>query len=201
VAASIATMDSEDATILKPLNLSWWIRGSFSLDGRWVIYSSFGIGKNGIWKISIDGGEPVQIVDKDASQPVVSPAIIPFEGGAHQASWDTRRGWVVAKRRLAAGDPLDARQSRYRLHGHEERRLELWAQPIDGGRSKQLTNFTSGEIFWFDLSRDGKPSVFSRGAITKDVVLIANFRQWALAESWPEPKRQRRKARAAGNSM
>ena len=53
----------------------------------------------------------------------------------------------------------------------------IWAQPIDGGRSKQMTNFTTGEIFWFDLSRDGKPSVFSRGAITKDVVLIANFRQ------------------------
>jgi len=53
----------------------------------------------------------------------------------------------------------------------------IWAQPIDGGRSKQMTNFTTGEIFWFDLSRDGKPSVFSRGAITKDVALIANFRQ------------------------
>jgi serine/threonine protein kinase len=29
----------------------------------------------------------------------------------------------------------------------------------------------------FDLSRDGKPTLFSRGATTKDVVLISGFRK------------------------
>ena len=36
-----------------------------------------------------------------------------------------------------------------------------------------------GEVYlieWFDLSRDGKPTLFSRGATTKDVVLISRFR-------------------------
>jgi hypothetical protein len=52
----------------------------------------------------------------------------------------------------------------------------IWAQPIDGTSPKQLTSFTSDEIFWFDLSRDGKASLFSRGRVSKDVVMISNFR-------------------------
>ena len=59
----------------------------------------------------------------------------------------------------------------------EAKRLTQWAQPIDCGPPKQLTNFTSEQIFWFDLSRDGKPNLFARGATTKDVVLISGFRQ------------------------
>ena len=49
--------------------------------------------------------------------------------------------------------------------------------PIDGGAPKQLTNFTTDQIAWFDLSRDGKPTLFSRGATTKDVILISGFKQ------------------------
>ena len=41
----------------------------------------------------------------------------------------------------------------------------------------ELTNFTTDQIEWFDLSRDGKPTLFSRGATTKDVVLISGFRK------------------------
>ena len=51
------------------------------------------------------------------------------------------------------------------------------SMPIDGGAPKQLTNFTTDQIAWFDLSRDGKPTLFSRGATTKDVVLISGFRK------------------------
>lgn len=33
------------------------------------------------------------------------------------------------------------------------------------------------QITRFDLSRDGKPNLFSRGVTTKDVVLISGFRK------------------------
>jgi len=49
--------------------------------------------------------------------------------------------------------------------------------PIDGGAPKQLTNFTSDQIAWFDLARDGKPTLFSRGATTEDVILISGFKK------------------------
>jgi hypothetical protein len=45
----------------------------------------------------------------------------------------------------------------------------------DGGPPKQLTNFTSDQIAWFDLYRNGKPNLFSRGTTYKDVVLISGF--------------------------
>ncbi|PYV61361.1 MAG: hypothetical protein DMG97_43380 [Acidobacteria bacterium] len=52
----------------------------------------------------------------------------------------------------------------------------IWSQPIDGGAPKQLTNFKSDQMFWFDWSRDGKQLAVSRGTVTSDVVLISNFR-------------------------
>jgi len=52
----------------------------------------------------------------------------------------------------------------------------LWAQQVDSSPPKQLTNFTSDRIFWFDFSRDGKQVALSRGAQTSDVVLISNFK-------------------------
>jgi hypothetical protein len=51
------------------------------------------------------------------------------------------------------------------------------SMPIDVGAPKQMTNFTSDQIAWFDFSRDGKPTLFSRGSTTKDVVLISGFRK------------------------
>jgi len=53
----------------------------------------------------------------------------------------------------------------------------LWAQPVSGGAPKQLTNFTSDRIYWFNFSRDGKQVALSRGSRTSDVVLISNFKQ------------------------
>ena len=53
----------------------------------------------------------------------------------------------------------------------------IWSMPIGGGAPKQLTNFTTDQIAWFDLSRDGKPTLFSRGSTNKDVVLISGFRK------------------------
>jgi serine/threonine protein kinase len=58
-----------------------------------------------------------------------------------------------------------------------DRKLMAVTVKLDGSAPKQLTNFTSDQIAWFDLSRDGKPTLFSRGATTKDVVLISGFRK------------------------
>ena len=52
----------------------------------------------------------------------------------------------------------------------------LWSQSLDSGPPKQLTDFSSDQIFRFDLARDGKEIVLSRGREGSDVVLITNFR-------------------------
>jgi eukaryotic-like serine/threonine-protein kinase len=48
----------------------------------------------------------------------------------------------------------------------------LWEQPIDGSRGKQLTNFTSEHIYDFHWSFDGKRLALVRGHTDADVVLI-----------------------------
>src|SRR5438876_25195 len=72
-----------------------------SPDGRWVVFSSSRSGSMRVWKVSIDGGEPVRLTDKWTANPTVSPdgsliacfyredqpnartkvAVIPFAGG------------------------------------------------------------------------------------------------------------------------
>jgi Tol biopolymer transport system component len=53
----------------------------------------------------------------------------------------------------------------------------IWSQLIDGGKPKQITNFTSELIGWFDFSRDGKQIAVTRGTSTSDVVLISGIRK------------------------
>ena len=52
----------------------------------------------------------------------------------------------------------------------------IWEQPLTGGPRRQITNFTSGHIFDFDWSRDGKQLFLAKGEINSDVILISNFR-------------------------
>jgi eukaryotic-like serine/threonine-protein kinase len=52
----------------------------------------------------------------------------------------------------------------------------IWEQPLAGGSPKQITNFTSGRIFDFNWSADGKKLLMSRGEISSDVVLLSNLR-------------------------
>jgi Tol biopolymer transport system component len=48
------------------------LAGDVSSDGKWVVYSNQG-GKNGIWKVSIEGGEPIRLTGVEAADPTVSP--------------------------------------------------------------------------------------------------------------------------------
>jgi DNA-binding winged helix-turn-helix (wHTH) protein/Tol biopolymer transport system component len=52
----------------------------------------------------------------------------------------------------------------------------IWEQLLAGGKPKQLTNFTSGRIFDFNWSSDQRRLLLTRGDETSDVVLISNLR-------------------------
>jgi len=52
----------------------------------------------------------------------------------------------------------------------------VWEQPLSGGDPRQFTHFTSGLIFDFSWSRDGKQLLLSKGDQSSDIVLITNFR-------------------------
>jgi Tol biopolymer transport system component len=52
----------------------------------------------------------------------------------------------------------------------------LWKQPLSGGDPVQVTKFTSGQIFAYAWSQDGKQLAFLRGQRKSDVVMMSNFR-------------------------
>jgi Tol biopolymer transport system component len=51
----------------------------------------------------------------------------------------------------------------------------IWEQPLAGGEIIPLTKFTSGEVFAFSWSQDGKQLAFSRGQNRSDVIMMSNF--------------------------
>ena len=160
----------------------------FSPDGRWVVYRQ-AFGKLNVWKVSAEGGEPVQLNDKESRNPTVSPdnKLIAY------LYRDENTPWTMAVASLDGGKPLKTFNLaatatpnvplRWAPDGHAVAYVEtdngvsnIVAQPLDGGAPKQLTDFKADGIFWFDFSRDGKQVAFSRGTQTSDVILIKDFR-------------------------
>lgn len=157
-----------------------------SPDGQWVLFRSFRQGKSTFWKVPLAGGSPEQLTNKSSSWAAVSPdgklvalryiedqtntnkiAVMPFAGGEPIKTLevslnfrDVGLGWTADSRAIIYADSRDNADN-------------LWSVPIDGGRpSKQLTNFNSGLIFSFQMSRDGKQIAISRGTQTDDVILL-----------------------------
>ncbi|MFY9572275.1 MAG: protein kinase, partial [Blastocatellia bacterium] len=154
-----------------------------SADGKWVVYTPLSsAGKLSLWKIPIDGGDPVQINERLAVKPVISPdgkwiacqtnadqpgsgpklAIIAFDGGQTAKLLDvplTQYRWSADSKSILYLDDKDGVSN-------------VWSQSVEGGPAKQLTKFAADQIFSFDWSRDGKVMVCSRGVVTTDVVLI-----------------------------
>ena len=59
----------------------------------------------------------------------------------------------------------------------------IWAMPLDGGKSYQLTKFKSNpvatgqsSIIFYALSRDGKRVALTRSNLNTSFVLITNFK-------------------------
>ena len=141
-----------------------------------------------IWKVGIDGGSPVQIIDRPAQLPALSPdgkliayfyvdeqannqpelSIIPFEGGEQVGTIDLRRSvHPIAFAWMPDGQSIAYLDSASGI-------LNIWSQPIDGSQPKQLTNFKSEFVISFAISLDGKLAAY-RWSATRDIVLIKDF--------------------------
>ncbi len=161
-----------------------------SADGKWVIYTATGSIKFTLWKVPIDGGDPQQLTDKLSQWPDVSPdgqkiacwyriepkarwqiAIIPISGGAPETVFDVppTADPHIPTRWMPDGSGISFVATRDGVSN-------IWRQSLDGAAPKQLTSFTSDQIFWFDWSNDGKQLACSRGRMLNDVVLISQSR-------------------------
>jgi Tol biopolymer transport system component len=155
-------------------------------DSQAVIYTATGSSLFTLWKTPLNGGTPVQLTDKLSQWPAVSPrdnvlacwyrdeakqpwriAVLPLAGGAPPKLFDAPAtvDSSLPARWLANGEAISFVNT---VGGVSN----LWLQPLSGGAARQLTNFTSEQIHWFDWSRDGKQLACSRGTIVNDVVLL-----------------------------
>jgi len=156
-----------------------------SPDGKWLTYAS----DRAIYRLPVEGGTPTQLAgDNFAGGTLISPdgklvtylglgdpataalirVVIPATGGAalHKFPFIAGSGTTHWSPDSQSIDYLLTRQGA----------TNIWRQPLSGGGPKRITNFTSGLIFSFDWSRDGKQLAMSRGSLSSDIVLISNFR-------------------------
>jgi Tol biopolymer transport system component len=163
---------------------------SLSPDGRWVVYSSYDeTGRRTLWKVSIDGGEPLQLTHYYSNSPDLSP-----DGKliACQIQDEEAKGLALAIIPIEGGEPItkfyDAPQPAYELlrWTPDGRALtyvvtnagvsNIWLQPIDKSRPRQITNFKEDQIFRMAWSRDGKNLAIDRGVTINNIILISEFR-------------------------
>ncbi len=154
--------------------------GNTQATAEWVIFG-------GVFKVAIDGGEPVRVTEERVNFCAVSPdgkllacqyvppdgsqarmKVISLADGATVKDFDAK---LELPARIRWGP--DGRSITYvsRVDGLED----IWSQPFDGGEPKRLTNFKADEIFSFNWSSDNK-LVISHGKSDSDVVLIRNTR-------------------------
>ncbi len=159
-----------------------------SPDNQWVVFLSWRSGKPRAWKVSVDGGDPVQVndlpfegrkflsdgklifgiyFDEQVNPPKQRGALVPFDGGPPTKIFDLPAGSA----RLTLGD------DRTVLYIERNGDIDnIWSKPLDGGQPKQLTKFTSEYIFRGAPSRANKQFAVSRGTSSADVILIKDFR-------------------------
>jgi Tol biopolymer transport system component len=160
-----------------------------SPDGKWVVYQVPKGEVRTLWKVSIDGGEPVQLTYKDECMAAISPdgkliayhykgvktnsdvgiAIMPFEGGEPIKLFELPNGLINI---FPSQWTPDGRGIIYLSELGEV--TNLWVQPIDGSAPKQITHFNSNKIIRFDLSFNGREIAYHINTKAKNVFLITD---------------------------
>lgn len=156
----------------------------WSPDGKWIVAGGTEKGAPGLFKIPIEGGEPVRLAKGIAMNPVWSPdgSLIVYTGAAVGVS-----GPLMMIR--PDGTPIEGPSIQLRVGGARYRfvpgRLELiyvpgsqlspedfWLLDLATRKTRRLSNFENHSTKTFDVTPDGKQLVFDRLNETSDIVLI-----------------------------
>jgi len=155
-------------------------------DGRWIVYQALGGGGNWtLWRIPAEGGEPRMMAENVLTAPALSPDGKYFAYPYWDEGAQTTRTAVVSfadNQRFKTFDalPLNLKWSAdSRALTYIDTRggvSNVWSQPLAGGPARRLTDFRADELFSFAWSADGRQLALARGFVTRDVVLIKDFR-------------------------
>jgi Tol biopolymer transport system component len=159
-----------------------------SPDGSSIVYTSIDQGASTLRRISIDGGESSRVegAGVGAFTPHFSPngKYISYVDNSSMpirlVVWETDNGNcryfdVVEFAALYAGAiwTPDGRSLAY--FAGDNKAMNVWTQPIEGGPPQQLTDFTTGRIHRIAYSADGKRLYLARGFTVNDALLAKGF--------------------------
>jgi Tol biopolymer transport system component/DNA-binding winged helix-turn-helix (wHTH) protein len=123
----------------------WMVARSYSPDGKLIAYDDYG-----------QGDVPNQAV------------VLPATGGEAIYEFRLPQGNATLVHWTQDGTGLDYFLTNKGVGN-------IWRQPVPKGLPRQVTNFTSGQIFSFDWSSDGKRLYVARGSVSSDIVLITKL--------------------------
>jgi len=159
---------------------------AWSRDGKWIYFTSsaYDIRSNDVWRISVEGGTPMQFsndrfVGEFFSQPSPDGQTIAFTARGNSAAQWWRKGhshldeaeiWTLkdgayqqhTNRGAKEMWPLWSGDGRSLFYVSDRSGAQnLWSKPLSGA-AKQVTQFKDGRVLWPNISYDGKVIVFER---------------------------------------
>jgi len=165
------------------------IDSSISNDGNWVAYGRLAVPVTevdiSLWKMSINGGEPVRLKQNNCLMPHFSPddrllscvedqktihILSATDGTLIKSIPVTPLAWLNSGARWAP----DGKSVAYIVT--EKGVSNIWLHPIDGGEPKPLTDFKIASIYNFAYSADGSRLFVARGQQIRDAILIRNLK-------------------------
>jgi len=186
---TLSRLNGDGAHLLKLFSGDLAYQGC-SPDGKFVYYVNRHRPQK-LWKISAEGGPPLEVgpgmgegvtgwLDISPDGKLVSYtfdqynppgwklAVIPARGGSALHRFDVPGG-TTHVRWSPTGTGLQYLVT-------QDGATNIWEQPLARGKPKELTKFTSQQIFDFKWSSNHQKLFLTRGDVTSDVVLLNNLR-------------------------
>jgi Tol biopolymer transport system component/DNA-binding winged helix-turn-helix (wHTH) protein len=161
---------------------------SFSSDGKWVFYNS--VDNQSLWKVPVEGGEPVRLFEGMAAFPSASPdgrLIAYCQYGqtsrklvitiSHLDDTGPKKQFDLASGSLASNRLQWDHGSKALVYAvQSEDLVKLYRQHLDGGSAQPMANLKAEDTFDFAWPRRGRLLAFMRGNWQHDALIISGLK-------------------------
>lgn len=190
--------DDDGASLTQLTSDSSDVFPACSPDGKTVFFDRVAKGQTHLWRVGSDGRNASQIGDKSYVEPVFSPdgkhlavvdwadtphleiVILDSGTGAVESSYVIHHSQNVSQGQQRLAFTPDGRGIVFIVTDSVSNTSNLWEQPLSAPGSKpvpdkQITHFTSMQIWSIAFSLDGKQLVIARGIPYADAVMLSHF--------------------------